>query len=334
MDEKKPAAQIPQSQQVTIVHAAPQEPPLPSPDFLAIIERRNQAMAKILEYAISSTHSGQWVDQNGRPWPTAAACEVMARRCAVSWKDVGTEKRASQDNKGSFYIYESRATFYLPGGFDSIETVGTCSSRDTFLGTETKAGRDLSDIDEGSVMKAAYSNMIVNGVTRLLGVRMLTWELLAKLGINQSSVQRIDYNAGAKGGGTSGSPDTVKIGRDKGKTLAEISDLSWLLGVYTKDLADPAKAKFKTANQKWLETIKAEMARRANSQAGTVPKTEASTPWERIKSLCAVAGITKPGEFTRSVTLKDHSSKMTEEDVVKVADAIDLQRQQAAGEAF
>ncbi len=340
MDSKKPGpGQIPQSQQVTIVHAAPQEMGPPSPDFLQIIEKRNLAMTRILEYAVSATHAGQWVDQNGKPWPTGAACEVMARRCAVSWKNVETTKRASDDDKGSFYIYECRATFFLAGGFDSIEAVGTCSSRDTFLGTETRAGRPLSEIDEGNVMKAAFTNMEVNGVTRLLGVRHLTWERLAELGIDRAGVAaRVENETGARGGGDSSSEWTVPFGRDKGKKLSEVSDLSFFVKKYAADIADPAKAKWADRNKKTLADIKAEMARRTGAvraPTDTAAKMAvAPTPYEKAKALCVAAGVKEPNKFIKGVTGKDHSSKVTEEDAAKVADAIDVLRLEKQGESL
>lgn len=330
MEPKKKDEPIPQSQQVTIVHAAPQEMAQAPQNYLQMIAQRDRLMTQILEFAIGATHAGQWVDQNGTPWPTAPACEVMARRCAVSWRDVQTLKRPSEDDEGSFYIYESRGDFSLPGGLDLIEAVGTCSSRDQFLGTKTKAGRALSDIDEGSVMKAAYSNMIVNGVTRLLGVRHLTWERLERLGISRGGVAKVEYQTGAKGGGEAPSKDgepVCRMGRDKGKKLSEIPDLSWYRGVIAKDVDNPQKARYADANRKHVAEIDAELARRANSKAGTVPKQSGPDPWARTYQLCKDAGVKDISAFVAKITGKSHSSELKEEDVGKVATAIEAFRQ-------
>ena len=98
-------------------------------DVLAIIERRNSLLDKLLSYAISATHSGQWTDQDGKPFPTAAAAEVMARRCAVSISNVKSNKVPSNDDKGPFYLYVITCEARLPGGFGSFRAIDSSASR-------------------------------------------------------------------------------------------------------------------------------------------------------------------------------------------------------------
>ncbi len=310
---------------VEIVHQPSHPEPAADVDLLAVIERRNEMMGRILDYAIKATHAGQWVDQSGKPYPTAPAAEVMARRCAVSIKNVQTNKVPSSDDKGPFYLYVVTATASLPGGYDSIEAMGTCSSRDTFLGTETKAGRNLSDIDEGNILKAAYSNMLVNAITRLLGVRNITWDRLAELGIDQGKVAKVEYHSGSRGGGNSAAP-TVKFGKNKGTPITELSldDLAWQIKAATDSVAKNDD-KWHKKNVEWLETLRSELKGRATSKDDGGP---ATTVWDQIKAMLSEAGVTKPGEFVKSVTGKDHSSKLTEEDIPKVREALDVQAEE------
>jgi hypothetical protein len=67
-------------------------------DPLAIIEQRNKLLDRILEVAIRATHSGQWKDLGGNPWPEGPACEAMARRCAVSMTGISREKIQTSDD--------------------------------------------------------------------------------------------------------------------------------------------------------------------------------------------------------------------------------------------
>jgi hypothetical protein len=326
--EAKKSGQQPVTRSVEIIHTPHREEPTDT-DFLAIIERRNEAMSRILEYAIKATHAGQWVDQQGKPWPTGAAAEVMARRCAVSIKNVQTNKVPSTDDKGAFYMYVITGTASLPGGHDSVEAIGTCSSRDQFLGTETKAGRLLSEIDEGNILKAAYTNFEVNVITRLLAVRNLTWDRLEQLGIRRGEVAKVEYSQGAKGGGPAPSKDGEPVctfGKDKGKRLSDIPDLSWYRKAIEGDINRPEKARWADDNRKKLAQIDAELARRANAKAGTQAKPAEATPWDRIKQVCADAGVKDVAGFVKGVTSKDHSSKLTEDDVGKVATAINILR--------
>lgn len=313
-----------QSPRVEIIHTpTPQEPT--DIDLLAVIERRNEMMSRILEYAIRSTHPGQWVNQQGKPYPTAPAAEVMARRCAVSIKNVQTNKVPSTDDKGPFYMYVVTATAALPGGYDSIEAMGTCSSRDSFLGTETKAGRPLSDIDEGNILKAAYSNMLVNAITRLLGVRNLTWERLAELGISQDGVAKVEYQTGAKGGGEAAHDgERMKFGSGKGKTIAELKteELDWYAKAFERDLADASKAKWHDKTRKQLDAIKAEHAKRSGAKPASGGGAPAATPHDRIRAAGEKAGFT--GNAMRKLvwTATGKVKDFTEEDVGKVEVAL------------
>lgn len=309
-----------------------------SPNLLKILEERAKLIERILDYAIGATHPQQWCDFAGKPWPTGPACESMARRCGVSITNVRSTKRSSSDDKGDFYLYVCEATVQLPSGFDSIEAFGTCSSRDTFLGTETSAGRKVSEIDEGNIMKAAYTNMIVNGVTRLLGVRNLSWDRLAALGLDKSKMGSVQFASGSRGGGqqASGSDLEFKFGRCKGKKVGEVddSDLHYYLGIFEKDLADPEKAKYKANTEKQIAAVKAEQAKRANAKAGTEAKTNGTQPsvWSRISQILSSLGMPtdKHGEFARGVTKKTQPSELDEADVAAVHDAAQLWKQQNA----
>ena len=299
-------------------------------DPLAIIEQRNKLLDRILEVAIRSTHEGQWTNLGGKPWPTGPAAESMARRCAVSITNISREKLQSQDDKGAFYLWIYRATFSLPGGRDILEAEGTCSSRDSFLGTETSAGRPLSEIDEGSVMKAALTNCRVNGITQLLGLRNMTWERLQALGISRDNVASVAYESGAKGGGRGKSADDVelKFGKGKGKHLSEVSDddVRWYMGCWEKDLADPEKSKYHATSRKSLEVAKALLAARANAAAGTPAAGGAAAAppslWQRVKALDPQMPEADLKTIVKTSTGKANASELVEADLATIQAAI------------
>jgi single-strand DNA-binding protein len=60
----------------------------------------------------------------------------------------------------------------------------------------------------------------------------------------------------------------VRFGRDKGKPISLVDDLSWLRGVLEKDLADPSKARFADNAKSQLVAIDEENARRTGGGAG------------------------------------------------------------------
>jgi single-strand DNA-binding protein len=79
-----------------------------------------------------------------------------------------------------------------------------------------------------------------------------------------------------RGGGSSGGPVTsagdfeVAFGRDKGKRISEVGDLSWLRGTLERDLADSSKERFHDKARGQLAAIDAELARRTGGGARTI----------------------------------------------------------------
>ncbi len=301
-------------------------------DILRVIEKRNELLDKIKGFALKATHSGHWSAQGDKPYLGAAGSEVVARRCAVKIRSVRFKKVPSSDDKGEFYIYFYEGVFSLPGGFDEVEAVGTCSSRDTFLGTETKAGRPLSEIDEGNIAKAAYSNLMVNGVQRLLGLRGMTWEQLAAFGIERGGVAKVEFASGARGG----SQDRgiiFKFGKCKDKSSSEVADadLRWYADAFRRDLADASKEKYHAGTKKQLATIEAEIASRGAPKPTAAPAASTATAapagpsvWARIQELGKVYGVDEAGlkGAIKAATGKVNAKDLAEADVVLVENAL------------
>ena len=77
---------------------------------------------------------------------------------------------------------------------------------------------------------------------------------------------------GSSGGGsaTSAGDFEVAFGRDKGKRISEVGDLSWLRGTLERDLADSSKERFHEKARGQLAAIDAELARRTGGGARTI----------------------------------------------------------------
>jgi hypothetical protein len=174
-------------------------------DIVASAERRIAQIDKIVTLSIRRTNENDWVDQNGKPYLTASGAEKIARLFGISWKILKSEKIQTTDEKGQFYFYQVTGVFTLGGGKDSVESVGTCSSKDQFFAKHKVNGesvlKPLSEVDETNIMKAAYSNCVANGITRLLGIRNLTWEQVKAGGIDQAKAASVKYASGGAGGG-------------------------------------------------------------------------------------------------------------------------------------
>ena len=160
-------------------------------DILAAANRRVAQLDKIISLALKRTNNQDWVDQQGKPYLCASGAEKIARLFGVCWKDVKCEKIISNDEKGQFYYFEYSAVFML--GTDNITAIGTCSQKDQFFAKTKEGMKPASEIDETNIRKAAYSNMVVNGVSRILGIRNLTWAELEVAGIKRGQTAKVSY---------------------------------------------------------------------------------------------------------------------------------------------
>lgn len=167
-------------------------------DLISIAQRRVETVQRIIEVALKITTYRDWVNQNGEPYLVHSGAEKVARLFGVTLSDIKTEKIIAEDTRGKFYIYKTTGKAVLPGKFDSIEALGTCSQRDKFFAKSGEAWLDTIEIDETNIMKASYSNFVVNAITHLLGLRNLTWDQLKEAGIDKSKILEIKYGKGTQ----------------------------------------------------------------------------------------------------------------------------------------
>ncbi len=186
-----------------------QQQPYPEKDALEIIEKRLALFDRLMGVAIKTTSQSDWIDQNGKPYLQGSGAEKVARRFAVRIFDTVIEREELQDEKGRYYMYTAFGKFSLSER-DTIDAVGTCSSRDPFF---SKGGKvETADIDMGNIKKSAYTNCIVNGITKLLGLRNLTWEDLSRYGIGRDGKATVKYDKGASKAAATKSADNAEKG--------------------------------------------------------------------------------------------------------------------------
>jgi len=151
-------------------------------------EKRVEAIKRIKRAALAVTSIHDWVDQNGKPYLQVSGAEKVARLFGISWRIDEPEKTISEDGH---YSYTYKGYFSL--GSTTIESIGSRGSKDGFF--SKSHGKDIppSEINENYVRKSAYTNLLGNGITRLLGLRNLTWEDLKGSGIEAGRVSKVSY---------------------------------------------------------------------------------------------------------------------------------------------
>ena len=162
-------------------------------------EKRIDAIAKIKRISLKSTNRHDWVDQGGKPYLQVSGAEKIARMFGISWR---ISEPIKETIEGGHFSFTYKGYFSLAGA--TIEAIGTRSSKDGFFkkyGYENGQKQELpaSVIDAGDVKKSAYTNCIGNGITRLLGIRNLTYEDLKEFsGITPEQLGKVDYKKKGK----------------------------------------------------------------------------------------------------------------------------------------
>jgi len=166
-------------------------------------EARIDAVIKIKQLALKVTNPSDWTDQQGKPYIQASGSEKIANLFNISIAFLTPEPIYQEDPDGHYtYIFSGRFSM----GSRSIEVEGSRSSRDPFFKQNIykKDGQGKSVLDrektvderdnKRDVRMAAYTNLLGNGITRLLGIRNLTWEDLKLFaGIEKEQVGKVDY---------------------------------------------------------------------------------------------------------------------------------------------
>ena len=162
-------------------------------------EKRVNALNKIKRAALMATNARDWTDQNGNPYLQVSGSEKVGRVFGIAWK---IDEPVFEVEESGHFAYTYKGYFTVAGA--TIEAIGTRSSKDPFFKRYAGKGEDRkelppSEMDKGDLKKAAYTNCIGNGITRLLGLRNLTWADLEEFaGIKKDQVGRVDYKKNGK----------------------------------------------------------------------------------------------------------------------------------------
>jgi hypothetical protein len=252
-------------------------------------EARIDAVIKIKQLALKVTNAADWTDQQGKPYLQVSGAEKIANLFNISWGFLTPEPLYEQDDDGH-YTYTFTGRFSMGGR--TIEVEGSRSSRDSFFKQYTYDGdkKKEKSIDERDnkrdVKMAALTNLLGNGITRLLGIRNLTWEDLEIFaGIKKDQVGKVEYKKGGqkaplqepgKKNGTTGSPDPSKISEAQRKRFYAIAkgagksddDVSAYLGsIGFAHTGDITKDKYDAACD-WAAKPKAQESEREPGQEG------------------------------------------------------------------
>lgn len=169
-------------------------------DPIAEAEKRVDYINKVMKIALKVTKPQDWVDFGGKPYLSGPGAERLRPLFGITLSDMKHERINLEDEKGTYYVIIVTGTVHFRG--DSIPVIGTCSSRDQFFAVRYENNEKYylpaSEVDITNILKAAYTNMLTNAVTRCIGIRNLTWEQLDELGFDRSKAAKVEFAQGGK----------------------------------------------------------------------------------------------------------------------------------------
>jgi len=168
-------------------------------------ERRMGGIARVTEMAICNTEPKNWQDFGGKPYLDGDGAARILRMFGASVSLGSCRREDREDDMGKYYMYIVPITVSV--GNESVDSLGTCSSRDQFFGQITVNGektfRPMHEVAEDHVMKKAKANAYGNAAKDLFGIRDLTWERLAEMTdgkISKGNCTGVKFRGGGQGG--------------------------------------------------------------------------------------------------------------------------------------
>lgn len=180
----------------TIIEEGPNLPRILSLNFVEEFEKGIAVYKRWMSACYRLTRESHWINHGTKEAPKFSlqgpGAEALMNPLGISFDEPTTRKEPLQESGYAFWVegYMESKTLGRRGYY-----VGYCDSRDQFFNARNGWKPETGN---GDVRKSATTNWIVNGVTRLGGLRDPDPELLANAGLDISRIQVIDYRGGGK----------------------------------------------------------------------------------------------------------------------------------------
>ncbi|MBW1999384.1 MAG: hypothetical protein JRJ29_15665 [Deltaproteobacteria bacterium] len=162
-------------------------------EVLPHFEQHSMVAQRVMEIALANTYPEDWASFGGKAWLTAPGAERVGRALGLTVKEWKWEKMDLKDDEGPhYYIVCTGKVGHEPTGL-WVDAIGVAWSRKPFWYIDKGRKRHIGEINLGNIIKDAYSDMERNGITRLLGLRGLSWEVLKKYGISEAKAQKVEF---------------------------------------------------------------------------------------------------------------------------------------------
>jgi hypothetical protein len=134
--------------------------------LMEIARKRLDFFDSVTKLSLKRTSVNDWVDLQGKPYLQSTGAEKLMALWGIYTKDVKITLEMDLTTGLPAYEVNGRVGSRVLG--TEMDIIGGRNANDPFFAKQDRL--DLLD-----VRKAAYSNWLVNAVTRIIGMRGLTW---------------------------------------------------------------------------------------------------------------------------------------------------------------
>jgi hypothetical protein len=163
------------------------------------LEIQKEAFKKLRVILIGYTRAKDWINLDGTPYLQESGAQAIAGGpIPISITGMKSEKDWTEDNKGKYYkwIYQAVSTNLITGR--KLEVEGICTSRDHFFGKVSGVFKAIENVEERSIMEKARTNLYRNAITRVLGLRNITWDELSSANIDIKTIAKVEHTVMGK----------------------------------------------------------------------------------------------------------------------------------------
>jgi hypothetical protein len=163
------------------------------------LEIQKEAFKKLRVILIGYTRAKDWINLDGQPYLQESGAQAIGGGpIPISITGMKSEKVWEENNKGRYYkwIYGAVSTNLITGRKMDVE--GICTSRDKFFGKVSGVFKAIEDIEERSIMEKARTNLYRNAITRVLGLRNITWDELSSANIDIKTIPKVEHTVMGK----------------------------------------------------------------------------------------------------------------------------------------
>lgn len=155
------------------------------------VDKLVDAMQTIHRAVLKIAHDGDWVQFSGKGCLTSAGAERIANMFGMSQSNWTSHKESGRDDKGEWFRWTYEVDVSFKGR--TVRGQGIFGSRDKFFGFQGGQWKELSDVDEQNIRKAARHAAYKEGIRILLGLRNIPVNVLQKAGINIGDVREVQF---------------------------------------------------------------------------------------------------------------------------------------------